>query len=74
MGKGTQYKAGECDMKNKEKYDLTTLTAQAFYMTDGCGKKLPMKTVKIYHDGEVIHEENSRRNYAEILFAWLESE
>lgn len=62
-------------MKNKVKYDLTTLFINASYLTDGCGRKIEGMRYLTIKDGEktllseLVHGQTYKR-----LVEWLESE
>lgn len=62
-------------MKNKDRYDLTTLSINASYLTDGCGRKIEGMRYLTVKDGErallseLVHGQTYKR-----LAEWLETD
>lgn len=62
-------------MKNKDRYDLTTLSINGAYLTDGCGRKIDGMRYLTIKDGEntllseLVHGQTYKR-----FVEWLESE
>ena len=62
-------------MKNKDKYNLLSLSIEASYLTDGCGKKIEgMRYLTIKHEGKVLLSELVNGKPIVRLMQWMEEE
>lgn len=62
-------------MKNKNKYDLTKLTADVTYKINGCGKIIPgERIVVLLYEGKKIEKKEIKEDATRYLFDWLESD
>ena len=62
-------------MKNKNKYDLTKLTADVAYKINGCGKIIPgERIVSLLYEGKKIEKKEIKEDVTRYLFDWLESD
>ena len=62
-------------MKNKDKYDLSSLSVNISYLTDGCGKKADnLRYISIKHENKVIFSETVADKPMEAILQWLEQE
>ena len=62
-------------MKNKDKYNLLSLTIEASYLTDGCGKKIEgMRYLTIKEGNKVILSELVNGKPIVRLMQWMEED
>ena len=62
-------------MKNKDKYNLLSLSIEASYLTDGCGKKIEGMRYLTVKDGEkVLLSELVNGKPIVRLMQWMEEE
>lgn len=61
-------------MKNKDKYDLTTLTFRPRYMITGCGKKITKKYwFDVLQDNVIVAKGiEAKDSMLPYIFEWLE--
>lgn len=62
-------------MKNKDKYNLLSLKIEAFYLMDGCGKKIEgMRYLTVKYGTKVLLSELVNGKPIERLMKWMEEE
>ena len=62
-------------MKNKDKYNLLSLTIEASYLTNGCGKKIEgMQYLTIKEGNKVLLSEMVNGKPIERLMQWMEAD
>ena len=62
-------------MRNKDKYDLTTLDAGIVYETNGCGRRNEdTRKIQVTKDGELLYEKVTSKGFVKVLFDWLEAD
>ena len=62
-------------VKNKDKYDLATLTVDIAYLTDGCGKKTKnLRYITVKNGKQILYTDTVNDNPMEHILRWLEQE
>lgn len=62
-------------VKNKDKYNLQSLTIEASYLTDGCGKKIEgMRYLTVKDGTKVLLSELVNGKPIERLMRWMEED
>lgn len=61
-------------MKNKEKYDLTTLDFRISSSVSSCGRGIDPKHIQIWANGKKVHDELAYDKPMKAIMRWLENE